>query len=709
LVLAEFKYKLGRVDRGYNDRTLYVDLSGMKMASKSVSEDMKLKFTGGRGFDLWLLWNALPKDRIIRWDDPENEVCIACGPLGGTPVYPGSGKSVAVSISPLTETVVDSNVGGYFGPYLKFAGWDALEIQGKAESEVVIFIDGDEGKVQIDSGAELPSETHLIVDMLAKRYAGDKPNSISVVSSGPGAEHTLLGCLNFSWYDAGRKIHRCKQAGRGGIGTVFRNKKIKAIAVKYSGKITVETNGPSDPETVRKLGNAHSQEIRALDPKQNQMSVVGTTHLVPIMNEFDLLPVNNYRFGSHPKAENLGREVYRKKFHRGFDGCWIGCAMACSHAVMNFEPKTGPYKGQKVCVDGPEYETIAGVGSNCGVFDADYVIEMNFYCDTYGLDTISVGTAIAFAMETFEAGLIAKEVAGGVDLRFGNGDVALELVHQMARGELFGSIVGQGIRRMKKLFAEEYGADQKVLHDIGMEAKGLEFSEYVTKESLAQQGGYGLALKGPQHDEAWLIFLDMVYNLMPTFEEKAENLYWFPMFRTWFGLNGLCKLPWNDVMPENNKNTKEPAKVMSHVQNYAGFFSAVTGRKTTPDDMITMSERVYNFQRVFNLRMGFGTRKDDAIPYRAVGPVTIEEYESRQSRYDKELREKFGYDTAGKSTEHKLAALRKHREAEYERLIGAVYKRRGWTQDGVPTLEKVKALEIDYPEIVELIGRHRAR
>jgi len=107
--------------------------------------------------------------------------------------------------------------------------------------------------------------------------------------------------------------------------------------------------------------------------------------------------------------------------------------------------------------------------------------------------------------------------------------------------------------------------------------------------------------------------------------------------------------------------------------------------------------------------MGFGTRKDDAIPYRAVGPVTIEEYESRQNRYDKELREKFGYDTAGKSTEHKLAALRKHREAEYERLIGAVYKRRGWTQDGVPTLEKVKALEIDYPEIVELIGRHRAR
>ena len=706
MVLAEFKYKLGKVDRGYSNRTLYLNLSSMKIASKPVSEDMKLKFTGGRGFDLWLLWNALPKDRIIRWDEPENEICIACGPLGGTPVYPGSGKSMAVSISPLTGTVIDSNVGGYFGPYLKFAGWDALEIQGKADSEAVIFIDGDEGKVQVDSGKELPSETHLIIDLLARRYAGDRPNSISVVSSGPGAEHTLLGCLNFSWYDIARKIHRCKQAGRGGIGTVLRNKKIKAIVVKYSGRITVETNGPEDPQNVKKIGNAHSQEIRALDPKQNQMAVVGTTHLVPIMNEFDLLPVNNYRYGSHPKADELGREVYRKKFHKGYDGCWVGCAMACSHVILDFEPKTGSYKGRRVFVDGPEYETIAGVGSNCGVFDADYVTEMNFYCDTYGLDTISVGTAIAFTMECYEVGLIDEKVTGGLDLRFGNGDVALELVHQMARGEGFGLVVGQGIRRMKAIFAEKYGLSQDKLNDIGMEAKGLEFSEYVTKESLAQQGGYGLALKGPQHDEAWLIFLDMVYNLMPTFEEKAENLYWFPMFRTWFGLNGLCKLPWNDVVPEDNKSTKEPAKVMSHVESYAAFFSAVTGRKISPDDIIRMSERVYNFQRVFNLRMGFGTRRHDAIPYRAVGPVAEEEYESRQSRYDKELVEKVGYDPSGKSTEEKLVALRKHREAEYERLTDAVYKRRGWTQDGIPTIEKVKALGIDYPELVELLKKH---
>jgi len=707
LPIAEFKYQPCKVERGYNNRTLYINISDKRIVEKPVTNDMKEKFTGGRGFDLWLLWQALPKDRITKWDDPENEICIACGPLGGTPVYPGSGKSIAVAISPLTGSVIDSNVGGYFGPYLKFAGWDALEIQGKAKSDVVIFIDGDNGIVQTEDGSRLPTETHLLTDALAQRYGGDKPHSISVVSSGPAAEHTLMGCLNFSWYDAARKTHRIKQAGRGGIGTVLRNKGIAAIVAKYSRGITVESNGPADAELVKKVGTAHAQEIRALDPKQNEMAVVGTTHLIPIMNEFDLLPVNNFRFGSHSEAESIGREVYRRKFHKGFDGCWMGCALACAHGVKGFELKTGPFRGQSVYVDGPEYETIAGIGSNCGVFDPDYIIEMNFYCDTYGLDTISIGTGIAFAMECYELGLIDKKATGGLDLSFGNKEAGLELVHQMVAGNGFGVVVGQGIRQMKQIFAEKYGADSKILNDIGMEAKGLEFSEYVTKESLAQQGGYGLALKGPQHDEAWLIFLDMVHKLMPTFEQKAENLHWFPMFRTWFGLNGLCKLPWNDVTPENNSKSKEPAKVMAHVESYAAFFLGVTGRRVTSDDIISMSERVYNFQRIFNLRMGYGTREHDAIPYRAVGPVTKEEYESRQERYDKQLKEKVGFDPTSKTTEEKMKVLRKYREAEYERLKDAVYERRGWTKNGVPTLEKVKALGIDYPDVVELLEERR--
>jgi aldehyde:ferredoxin oxidoreductase len=284
--------------------------------------------------------------------------------------------------------------------------------------------------------------------------------------------------------------------------------------------------------------------------------------------------------------------------------------------------------------------------------------------------------------------------------------VPLELLHQAARGEGFGLIAGQGVRRMKRIFADKYGADFNFLNDIGMENKGLEYSQYVSKESLAQQGGYALTNKGPQHDEAWLIFMDMVNNQIPTFEDKAEALYYFPLWRTWFGLNGLCKLPWNDVNPADNAETDEPNKVPEHVDNYVKLFNGVTGMNITKEEIILQSKRVYDFQRVFNIRLGKGLRKFDAQPYRAAGPVTKEEYESRAERYDGQLKELVGFDPEGKSTEEKLAALRVYKEDQYEQLMDSVYKRRGWTENAVPKIETLKEIGMDYPEVVEVVERH---
>jgi len=220
---------------------------------------------------------------------------------------------------------------------------------------------------------------------------------------------------------------------------------------------------------------------------------------------------------------------------------------------------------------------------------------------------------------------------------------------------------------------------------------------------LAQQGGYAMTNKGPQHDEAWLIFMDMVNNQIPTFEDKAEALHYFPMFRTWFGLVGLCKLPWNDVEPESNQDADEPAKVPEHVDNYVTIYKAVTGKDFDKEEMIRQSERVYNFQRIFNLRRGYGTRQFDAQPYRAAGPVTVEEYESRAERYDKQLKETIGWDPEGKTTEEKMAKQREYRELQYEKLLDAVYKRRGWTRNGVPKIEHLKSLGMDLPELIELV------
>ncbi len=701
--ILEVAFKPGLPERGYNNRTLYVNLSTLKIEEKPVTQKMKDVFIGGRGFGLWYLWNAIKS--TTKWNDPENEIIISPGPLGGNTQYPGSGKSLVVSLSPLTGIPIDSNVGGYFGPLMKASGFDALEIQGKADKDVIIVIDGPKGKVFIEEAPLECPDSHIAAELFTHMYAENETDrrNISVVSAGRGSDHALIGCLNFSWYDVRRQAARLKQAGRGGIGKVFRDKKIKAIVVRGP-TIKGDMNRPADMEKLAKAGIRLHKEIHNFDDNQCHMRRQGTAHLVEIMDAYDLLPVKNFQFGKHPETPQIASHIWDKRFTQGIpDGCWYGCSMACSKGADGHVVMTGPYKGHVVTVDGPEYETAAGVGANCGIFKPEWLLECNFYCDTYGVDTISFGTSTAFAMECYQRGILNKERTGGLDLSWGNGPSQLELLHHMAEGKGFGVIVGQGVRYMKDFFASKGWGNAALLNDIGMEVKGLEYSQYMSKESLAQQGGYALTNKGPQHDEAWLIFMDMVNNHIPTFEDKAEALHYFPLFRTWFGLNGLCKLPWNDIEPEDNAKTSEPAKVPEHVQNYCEIFEGITGRKTKKEDIIEMSEGVYNFQRVFNIRMGKGLRINDVPPYRSVGPVTREEYESRAERYDKQLKDLIGIDPSGKSVEEKMAIHRRWREDRYQKLMDAVYKRRGWTSNGVPRLETLKRFHVDFPEVVEVI------
>lgn len=731
MILAEKKYDHEELEKGYTNRTLYINLSTNEIAIKSVSDEMKEKFIGGKGFDLWLMWNGLPKDRIVKWNDPENEICIATGPLGASAYYPGGGKSIVTTISPLTGIVVDSNVGGYFGGYLKISGFDAIEIQGKAQKEVIVFINGEEGIIRIEEVEDsdnIPDHSHLLTQKLTEKYAKDtsdkEKQKVSVVSTGQGAKYSNWGMLNFSWYNRKRNWASCKQAGRGGIGTVMADKQLKAVVVR-SPQYDVKLNVPADPETLSEIGKQHQKEIVTLDPSHNQMRIVGTGYLPDIMNVTDLLPTENFRYGQHPTIKDkeipykrqVWADIFGEDTGKGADGCWYGCSVSCSHFKKGYIVKTGPFKGEEVIVDGPEYETIAGCGSNWGVWDPEWVLEVNFYCDTYGLDTISVGTGIAFVMECYEEGIINSKITGGLELNFGNVEAAVELIHQMARGEGFGVIVGKGIKQMKKIFTEEYGGNPQFLQDIGMEHKGLEFSEYVTKESLTQQGGYGFTNKGPQHDEAWLIFEDVVRGSIPTFEDKAAALTWFPYWRTWFSLCGLCKLPWNDVIDPKNFELpiKDPetgelvqAKILYHVEFYAKYFSAMTGRKSTIDDLVKMSEKVYTFQRIFNIRQGKGLREHDSnLPYRAMGPVTEAEYTSRQDRYDDQLKDLLGIDPTTKSIDEKIKILRDYREEQYTKLQDAVYKKRGWVSGGCPTIELVKELGMDFDDVIKVIKPHQ--
>jgi aldehyde:ferredoxin oxidoreductase len=750
ILLAQWTYDAKPIRRGYNMRTLAIDLGAACLgaaaqtgtearsarpgvpafAEKPVSEDFKRLFVGGKGFGLKLLWDAVRP--TTKWDDPENEIVIAMGPVCGNTNYPGSGKSLVTSLSPLTGIPVDSNVGGYFGPFLKFSGFDALELSGKADRETVVFIDGVERIVRVYAAPEgLESDTHILAEKLTHAFAGGvraggarsgarssassvpddaaraSPaalHAIACVCAGRGAENTPLGVLNFSLYDKRRAGIRVKQAGRGGIGSVLRDKRILGLVCRYEG-VGQDSNAAADPAAVQRIGLKLHREIVQLDDRQCKMRKQGTAHLMEVMNDYDLLPTKNHKFGQDPRGPELASWVWEKLFSRDLpDGCWYGCTLACAHAVDKFLLETGPYAGTRVCVDGPEYETAAGCGSNLAIWEPQGILEINFYCDTYGIDTISFGTITSFLMECWENGLLHLGSTGGIDLTWGNWRGACELLHAMAEGRPFGRIAGKGCRFLADYMVREYGADPQFMKDIALHGKGLEQSQYISKESLAQQGGYYLTNKGPQHDEAWLIFMDMVNNRIPSFENKAEALHYFPMFRTWFGLQGLCKLPWNDIEPGDNARRDEPSKVPEHVDNYRELYTAITGEPLDWAGLIRQSERVYNFQRVFNLRMGHGCRIDDYPPYRAMGPVTEEEYLSRAERYDGQLAEKMDREPSAMTIAEKLAAHRAYRMGRYESLMDAVYLRRGWTADGIPKPEHLAAIGMDLPEVLEVVN-----
>ncbi|MCX6550651.1 MAG: aldehyde:ferredoxin oxidoreductase [Acidobacteria bacterium] len=707
--LVEVPFTPSLPERGYTRRTLFVDLSTLTISEKAITQEMIDVFTGGRGFGLYYLWQAVTPG--TKWNDPENALIISPGPLAGNTQYAGSGKSLVVTISPETGIPIDCNVGGYFGPLLKFCGFDVLDIRGKAKHDTILVIDGPRGVIRLEEAPEEAPDSHIAAEIFTHMYADDARDmqNVAVVSAGKAAESAYMGCLNFSWWDPKRGAARLKQAGRGGTGTVFRDKKLKALVVRGF-RMKTDMNRAADFPVTVQVGKRINDEIRNHDDEQCHMRRQGTAHLVEVMDAYDLLPVHNFQYGKHVDTPKIDSQVWDRRFTQGIpDQCWYGCGMACSKAADGHHVLTGPYKGHIVTVDGPEYENAAGLGSNCGLFDPDWLLEVNFYCDTYGIDTISFGTACAFVMECWEKGILNAERTGGLDLAWGNGASEVELLHQMARGEGFGITVGKGVKYMQDLFIRNGWGDPQLIRDMGMQIKGLEISQYMCKESLAQQGGFALANKGPQHDEAWLIFMDMVNNQIPTFEDKAEALHYFPLFRTWFGLQGLCKLPWNDIEPPDNHEKypgPEAAKVPEHVENYLKLYTGITGKPLDRKSLIEQSEAVYNFQRVFNLRMGQGDRKNDMPPYRAMGPVTKEEYESRAERYDKQLKEIVGIDPAGKSTEEKMTLQRAWRTDRYNKLVDAVYKRRGWTPDGVPTMETLKKLKIDSPEVVAVVAPH---
>jgi len=699
-ILKQIRYEPTQVTGGYTNQILRIDLSKLQINIQDLSPDFKNKYVGGRGYTLKLIWDGT--DRESLYDSPENILAMASGPLGNEPGFPGTGKFIVGTISPLSDTFVDSNVGGHFGPLLKLAGFDALAVTGIASSDAIIVIDGDQRTISIMAAPVYDKETNEGSLSFGKKLLedinnGEHSDSLAAVTAGKGALNARFGIINSLFFDRKRNRIRVKQAGRGGTGTVMRTKGLRGIVVRSS-LSKANGNNAVDKEGVRRAGAKLREVISTADPKQLHLSAWGTTILSEYMNKFHLFPINNYQYGQSTEAPKLFAGVFLDRYFTKNmpDGCYYGCNLACSKSSENVELTRGPHAGQKVDIDGPEYETVGAV-SCMGIFDPHFVLEYNWYCDEYGLDTISTGTTTAFFMECLERGFLNAEDIG-YELTFGNIDAVDRLLHEIANGEGFGKIVGQGVVRGKKWVAEKYAARNGISQDdalaelnkFAMEVKGLEFSMYVTKESLAQQGGYGFALKGPQHDESWLIFIDQVHKELPTFKDKANALKWFPLIRTWFNATGLCKLPWIDVRNPEAARTDEPAKNIPTLTYYLDYLNATTGSSKTLQDILDDSERLYILQKLINLRHGKGTRISDQIPLRAMGPVYFNEYESRAEYYDGWLREQLNDSEIPAAPEKKHELLVAKRIEAYQQLCDVVYEEKGFSSDGIPKRETVE-------------------
>ncbi len=705
-------YARGSIRRGYANRILYIDLSAGSLDARPIEGRVREYFLGGRSLGLYLLHKAVTAR--TQADDPGNPLIVANGPLGGIPQFPGTAKAMAVSLSPLTGIPGVSNFGGHFGAYLKYAGFDALQVTGKASGPVMIVIDGLKGRVSVEEfsgyGEAFDLERHMIERFTA---AGCDKRNIAFLSTGIGAANTNYGCINSHYFDVtkpvngGRGLFRVKQAGRTGIGSVMYRKGIQSIVVLAEHPRGPNPYGAADWEKVKRAGTKLHKVVKDVDPQSLKMHRKGSAGLITFMSktEYQSLPVHNFQSGTDPRAPRICGKYYAEHLfdHRGMDGCFPGCNLQCTKGGW-VTLTSGAHAGRKVWVDGPEYETAAGFGSNLGIWHAEFIMEANWHCDNYGIDTITTAGGMAFLMECFQRGYLGKEDGEGLELAWGEESSALEFIHRLAHGESeMARAAGKGLKNLVDWVTHRYagraGCDiRPELNKFAMQAKGLPFTFYRTHRSLSMQASYAAASDiGAHHAAAWLIKADLL-GAFPTFEDKARALVNYPRVRLGNDNMGVCKLPWVDVFnPESAARTGVDIYINPASQEiYADFYNGMMGTDLRWEEIFAQTDRDINLQRVLNvLCYREDTGRHDWIPERAIGPTDDPLYEAEADFNNRELAAHLGKTPEkldGMITERRREILMEHRREKLRRLIGAYYQERGWNSRGIPLPGTLKEL-----------------
>lgn len=569
------------MESGFTGKILRVNLTTEKTSFETLEETFYRRHFGGRGLISYILLNELePKiDPLC----PENKLIFACGPVTGAPIS-GTGRNSVGAKSPLTGAYGEAEAGGYWGAELKRAGLDAIIFEGKASSPVYLWIK-DQNVEFRDASGVWGNEIKASQDLIRKDL-DDK--NVKIAQIGPGGEKLVrFGCVINDMHHA---------AGRTGMGAVMGSKNLKAVAVKGTGKVSV-----SKPKRLRLLAQWMVQNVGNV---ANVLHTYGTGVGMDAMMEAGNLPIRNFRDGDFPEVDNITAETVKEQVGVGMGTCYA-CAVACKKEVKVDSPWiVDPAYG------GPEYETLASFGSNCGVSDLKAVCKANELCQRYSIDTISTGTAISFAMECFENGLLTKEDTGGLDLSFGNAESMLKMIEMIGEKRGLGVLLSEGTKRAAEKIGK--GAEEFAVH-----VKGEEVPMHDPRLKRGEALGYAVSPTGADHvhnihDTFLYPVLPKSYNSLGVLEAvpvedfgpKKVRLYkYVGQWRTLNNFLVMCLFtPWS-------------------VTQKVEIVRSVTGWKTTAFELMKVVERGNTLARIFNLREGF-TDKDDWLPPRFFKPRT---------------------------------------------------------------------------------------
>ncbi|MEM2567949.1 MAG: aldehyde ferredoxin oxidoreductase family protein [Candidatus Bathyarchaeia archaeon] len=549
---------------GYAGQILKVDLETGKVVKEPLKDELVKGYIGGLGASAKILFESLPP--MTEPYSPENVVIFATGPAQGT-LIPGSGRGLFVSKSPLTNRIFNSNVGGYIAAELKFAGYDLLAITGRSSKPAYIAIDGD--NVEIKPATSMWGKTTYETQAMIKEELGDK--SFQVACIGPAGENLVK-------YSA--IIHNLHAAGRGGIASILGWKRLKAIAVRGDKSIEV----PDKDALI-----AFYKEIREKCSKHPTLPGYGTTVALGTINKLGCLGTRNWQTEVFEKAANIDGYTTIPKYKR-LDIACTGCPMGCGKVQ---EVAEGKYAG--ALAKGPEYETLYALGSLVGVGDFDALVSAARLCDEYGLDTISTGVVIAWAMECYEKGILTKDETDGLELNFGNGDAVNEVIKRIAyKNGYLGNLLARGVKEASEIVG--CGSQYFAMH-----FKGLELAGHSPRGVKGWTLGYSVGWRGGSHHDGRVH--DIEYP--KTFEERALKYEDKPeiVYKTV-----------HRVMIEESLITcrffggyygpLEPN------ENHLRILKLTTGFDMTLEELWRTARRIRTLIRCIEVRDGFG-RKDD--------------------------------------------------------------------------------------------------